>query len=280
MLARIARRTAATAGGVIAVTAIDRVCAPPIRPLSAAAASAVGKVQLYQYEICPFCHKIKALLDLHKIPYETIDVNPLVKREIKPWSNYKKVPIMLLDGEQVNDSPVIAERLLERMETPQTATALAAFRSPEALEWASWSDKELAVLLFPNITRTWSEAYEAFGYVQEVPHFSVVDKWSNQLVGAFAMWMAQGKIKKKYNIDDERAAVQEAIAHWLGAGVGDKPFAGGERPDFADVCVFGALKAIDRTAAHAEILAETDVGPWYERMTAAVAPGNACVQRQ
>ena len=58
------------------------------------------------------------------------------------------------------------------------------------------------------------EAYEAFGYVMEVPHFSTVDKWSNQLVGAFAMWMAQGKIKKKYAIDDERAA-----QHWYRRGV-------------------------------------------------------------
>ena len=84
----------------------------------------------------------------------------------------------------------------------------------------------------------------------------------------------------RYQIDDERAAVQGAIAHWLAAGVGEKPFAGGERPNFADVCVFGALKAIDRTAAHAEIMAETEISPCYERMRAAVAPGNACVQRQ
>ncbi len=32
---------------------------------------------------------------------------------------------------------------------------------------------------------------QAFGYVMDVPHFSLVDKWSNQLIGAFAMWMAQ-----------------------------------------------------------------------------------------
>ncbi len=31
------------------------------------------------------------------------------------------------------------------------------------MEWATWSDTKLAVLLFPNITRSWSEAYQAFG---------------------------------------------------------------------------------------------------------------------
>ena len=46
----------------------------------------------------------------------------------------------------------------------------------------------------------------------QVPHFSLVDKWSNQFVGAFAMWMAQGKIKKKYGIEDERAAAWSQYA--------------------------------------------------------------------
>jgi hypothetical protein len=134
------------------------------------------------------------------VPYETTDVNALTKGEIKAWSGgYRKVPIAVLAGEQVNDSPVIAQTLMDRMGTSGVLSEqeLAAFRSPKALEWAEWSDKQLAVLLFPNITRNFGEAYEAFGYVMDVPHFSLTAKWSNQIVGSFFMWMAQGKIKKK-----------------------------------------------------------------------------------
>lgn len=66
--------------------------------------------------------------------------------------------------------------------------------------------------------------------------------------GSFTLFhaTAQGKIKKKYDIDDERAALRAGIDEWLRDGVGDKTFAGGEKPNFADICVFGALKAIDR----------------------------------
>ena len=71
---------------------------------------------MYQYEICPFCNKIKALLDLHKVPYDTTEVNPLTKSEIKSWSGgYRKVPIAKIAGEQVNDSPVIANSIMDRM---------------------------------------------------------------------------------------------------------------------------------------------------------------------
>ena len=66
------------------------------------------------------------------MPYETVEVNPLNKREIKPWSgDYRKVPIAMLDGEQINDSPVIASRLLDSMAATDHVPKdqLAAFRS-------------------------------------------------------------------------------------------------------------------------------------------------------
>ena len=75
-------------------------------------------------------------------------------------------------------------------------------------------------------------------------------------------------------------AVVEGINKWVSEGVGAGPFAGGAKPNFADVCVFGCLKAIDRTTAWAEIMAETDVAPWYGRMREVVDPGNACTSRQ
>jgi hypothetical protein len=59
---------------------------------------------------------------------------------------------------------------------------------------AEWADKQLAVLLFPNITRNFSESYQAFSYVQSVDSFSALDKLANQVLGSTAMWAAQGKV--------------------------------------------------------------------------------------
>lgn len=46
---------------------------------------------------------ISAFLDYYDIPYKVVEVNPLSKKEIK-WSDYKKVPILVVDGEQLVDS--------------------------------------------------------------------------------------------------------------------------------------------------------------------------------
>ncbi|XP_048414784.1 prostaglandin E synthase 2 isoform X2 [Stegostoma tigrinum] len=64
---------------------------------------------LYQYKTCPFCSKVRAFLDFHSLPYEIVEVNPVLRKEIK-FSNYRKVPILIGDdGEkvQINDSSVI-----------------------------------------------------------------------------------------------------------------------------------------------------------------------------
>jgi len=265
---------------------VDRALTPSVKPLTTAASTtlgSVGAIRIYQYEICPFCNKIKALMDFYKVPYETLEVNPLTKKEFKVLgSDYRKVPVVLFGEEQVNDSPVIAQELLKRIGEAGIASSaeMEAFNSPAAQQWAGWSDKKFSVLLFPNITRSFSESYEAFGYVMQVPHFGLVDKVANQMVGSLFMWLAQGKIKKKYAIEDERAALHAGIQEWLTDAVGDKPFAGGDRPNLADITVYGALKAIDRCAAYKEIMAETAVGPWYDRVNQLVEPGNSCTLRQ
>ncbi|KDO63837.1 hypothetical protein CISIN_1g020964mg [Citrus sinensis] len=75
------------------------------------------EVVLYQYEACPFCNKVKAFLDYYDIPYKVVEVNPINKKEIK-WSEYKKVPILMVDGEQLVDSSAIIDQLDQKL-TPK-----------------------------------------------------------------------------------------------------------------------------------------------------------------
>ena len=46
--------------------------------------------------LCLLC-----LLCLLQIPYRCVEVNPLTKAELK-WSEYKKVPVILIDGQQAS----------------------------------------------------------------------------------------------------------------------------------------------------------------------------------
>eukprot|EP00752_Nemacystus_decipiens_P001555 g1522.t1 len=226
-------------------------------------------ITVYQYKICPFCNKLKVVMDFLGIPYSVTEVNPLTKKEIKFSEDYRKVPIVRMGGELFKDSPVIIDELIARLRETKVMSdeEHAVFCSSDAKKWAEWADKQLAVLLFPNLTRNFSESYQAFSYVNDVETFSMMDKVSNQLIGSTAMWAAQGKIKKKYNIDDEREALFSAIKDWTDAlQKVEGPFVGGDRPNLGDLCVFGCIRAIEGLDTHKDVLAREGVGAWYKNM--------------
>lgn len=62
---------------------------------------------LYQYKTCPFCSKVRAFLDYHGLPYEIVEVNPVMRQEIK-WSTYRKVPILMVNEDVVSDNTIMA----------------------------------------------------------------------------------------------------------------------------------------------------------------------------
>ena len=53
-----------------------------------------------------------------QLPYSTVEVNPITKGELS-WSSYRKVPVVVLDGEVVPDSSAIISRLQAELDAAQ-----------------------------------------------------------------------------------------------------------------------------------------------------------------
>lgn len=150
---------------------------------------------------------------------------------------------------------------------------------PEIAPWIEYADKQLAVLLFPNITRNLVESWEAFGYINQVPHFNPLQKLGLRVTGALAMRLANGKIKKKYQIENEREALVQAVNKWTREGLKGRQFHGGDmKPDLADVVVYGCLRSIQDFTTFAWLLgaADRDLVTWYNRMTSEIGE-SSCV---
>lgn len=219
-------------------------------------------VVLYQYEACPFCNKVKAFLDYYDIPYKIVEVNPLSKKEIK-WSDYKKVPILVVDGEPLVNSSDIVNELSHRLHPDNSVV------DDEEAKWRRWVDDHLVHVLSPNIYRTTSEALESFDYIAKHGNFSTTERFTAKYAGAAIMYIISKKLKKKYNITDERAALYEAAETWTRALDG-KDFLGGSKPNLADLAVFGVLRPIRYLKAGRDMVENTQIGEWYQRMEAAV----------
>lgn len=220
------------------------------------------EVVLYQYEACPFCNKVKAFLDYYNIPYKIVEVNPISKKEIK-WSDYKKVPILKVDGEQMVDSSDIIDKLFHRI-NPDSS-----IRDGEEKKWREWVDNHLVHVLSPNIYRSTSEALESFDYITTQGNFSFTERLVAKYAGAAAMYFVSKKLKKKHNITDERAALYEAAETWVDA-LNGRHYLGGSKPNLADLAVFGVLRPIRYLTSGKDMVEHTRIGEWYGRMENAV----------
>ncbi|KAJ4966476.1 hypothetical protein NE237_018325 [Protea cynaroides] len=226
-------------------------------------------VVLYQYEACPFCNKVKAFLDYYDIPYKVVEVNPLSKKEIK-WSDYKKVPIVTVDGEQLVDSSDIVDKLSCKIHPEKSVNSLP--DDDEEKKWRRWVDSDLVHVLSPNIYRNTSEALESFDYITSNGNFSFTEKITVKYAGAAAMYFVSKKLKKKYNITDERAALYESAETWVDA-LNGRDFLGGSKPNLADLAVFGVLRPIRYLRSGKDMVENTRIGDWYTRMERAVVFG-------
>lgn len=234
--------------------------------------SSIHKITLYQYEVCPFCCKVKAFLDYHKIPYEVVEVEPVLKKELKFSKDYKKVPVVVLhseSGEQtVTDSSSIISEIssLIYSEKPK--------QSEEEDRWRSWVDDTLVHTLPPNIYRSFGESLQAFDYITTHGNFGGMTRVLSKYTGALAMYLVSKKLKKKYNIEEERPALYDAANEWMTAVGQDRPFMGGERPNLADLAVYGVLRSIEGLDAWHDLIENTNIGVWYGRVSKSIGPAS------
>jgi microsomal prostaglandin-E synthase 2 len=151
----------------------------------------------------------------------------------------------------------------------------------EERKWREWADNYLVHTLSPNVYRTLDESLHTFETFSIVGEWDVhFPDWERVLViylGAFVMWIIGKRLKKRHGLkEDIRESLYDATREWLmfvkKSGHGNDPaFAGGMKPNLADLSVYGVYKSIDGTDAFSEILMHPRLGKsfkkWYTAMT-------------
>lgn len=236
------------------------------------APSAAAKITLYEYKICPFCNKVKAYLDYLELDYTSVEVNPLTKSQIKFQKEFTKVPVAILGGNTVGESADIIIKITEGLSSGQYAITKPpdSFFPPDTKEWSDWADLKLAVMLYPNITRTMSESWECFSYIDNVQEWNMPLRAVTKSLGTVAMSFANGKIKKKYGIVDERQELLTCLLVWTKA-LNGKKFLHGDSITMPDILVFGVLRAIEGLQTFTFIMdGNQELKAWYDRVRTAL----------
>ena len=123
----------------------------------------MAQATLFQFSLCPFCHKVKAGLELKNIAYDTVEVSPRSKSELPelPEDAPKKVPVFQYGEEVLWDSTVILKYLdsipgdsLNLLPEEEAAKA-------EALRIEEWVDDSFTQVLPTVLYGSWKDAWRA-----------------------------------------------------------------------------------------------------------------------
>lgn len=177
-----------------------------------------AEIVAYMYHPCPFCTKVRMFMDYYKLPYDKVEVDPLRKTQIS-FSAYKKVPIVLLNGVQINDSAAIVDTLYSLLPQEKQRPA-----TTEEITWRKWADDFLVHLLPSNIYRTPRESLESFDYLMDSSFsLSTSARVLARYSGAAIMYLlVRFKLNAKYGVTDARSQLYDAIDGFINAIGGDR----------------------------------------------------------
>jgi microsomal prostaglandin-E synthase 2 len=226
-------------------------------------------VTLYQFELCPYCHKVRAGLELKGLTYRKVEVNPMNKKELPklPAGAPRKVPVLDVGGELLWDSTVILTYLDEHFPgtlrfLPEDPTLRARAEQVE-----SWVDDELTFALPTVIYGTWGEAVKAAQVTARTSNFGLLQNLMVRAGGSVVMHEVSKRILKKRGQSDGRAWLSrelDQLEGWLGV----QPFVCGDNLTLADVATHGALTCIQEFPAFAEMMTRPRLAAWYARVAA------------
>lgn len=186
-------------------------------------------ITLYQFRSCPFCSKVRALLNFSKTPYEVVEVSPRNMKELKGITDHRKVPVLTDDDKVIVESAKIIEYINDKYAKLPV--------SEEDKKWTDWVDNTLVHYLPPLIHPDFKTSYENIKRIANSKSFLV------PLMGAMIMPKVANRMKIKHNIKNPRQEFHDAIDYWVEEGLQGKPFYGGDSPSFVDCSVFGVLRS-------------------------------------
>jgi len=225
-------------------------------------------VTLHQYEISPFCDKVRRILRLKNVPYAVHEIRALRSAvEVRRINRIGKVPVLEIDGELVVDSSEIARFLDERFpEPPLWPTDPRERAQCHLLE--DWADESLYFyemtmrLQWPSNSARWArELMRADGRLAQAIGPALVPRLVAQRT------KAQGTGRKPHDL-----VLRELERHLdaLDTLLGEGDWLVSEALTIADIAVAAQISAI---AGAREGLTALDAHPvtssWLQRTNAA-----------
>ena len=152
-------------------------------------------ITLYQFQSCPFCTKVRALLNFTKQAYEVVEVTPFGMKELD-FTDHKKVPVIKdIDSDGKETIVVESATIIEYINKNYAKLPI----SDDDKEWTNWVDNTLVHYLPALIHPDFKTSRRNFKKIIQADQFGFFKGKMIRFAGALAMPKVAKKMQKKYN---------------------------------------------------------------------------------
>ena len=217
---------------------------------------------------CPFCWKVRGLLEHLGVETEHVPVNGMrIKKEVAFTGDWGKVPVFTdEEGQHHVDSTPILRIIDEKYNGGKMANQGDKARQDT---WMEWVDAHMSKATVPILYGSLGSALKTTTRISKIENFGFFSKRLYAWAGFPIMW---GIIAKKRVKKDGRKPKQlwhDLLTEFTEAHE-QRPFFGGDSPDLVDFAAFGYVRSISPYPQFEQLADHANGMAWYKRMEASL----------
>jgi len=216
--------------------------------------------KLHMLYTCPFCWKVRSLLEHLGIEYEAVQVNPMKSKKLPSAPEWKKVPVWVDSNENIH---VDSTPIMKEIDSVHNAGQLWKNDDENRRDkWMNWVDTKLSKATIPILYGSIGSALITTRKVSKLENFGFFSKRIYAWAGFPIMW---GIIARKRVKNDGRTPKKlwhDLLTEWTNSFDG-KIFFGGDAPNLVDIAAFGYVRSISPYPQFSQIEEHKNGMEWY-----------------
>jgi microsomal prostaglandin-E synthase 2 len=222
------------------------------------------KPTLHLLYSCPFCWKVRGLIEYLKMDVELVPVNGLkIKKAVSFAGDWGKVPVFT---DENGEHHVDSTPLLKLIDAKYNDGKLASISTPERNDkWMEWADTKVSKATVPILYGTLFSAFRTTTRISKIEKFGFFSKRLYAWAGFPIMWGIIAKKRVKKDGRTPKKLWHDLLTEFTDEHQG-RNFFGGDSPNLVDFSVFGYMRSVSPFPQFS-LLEDHETGmAWYNRM--------------